>query len=132
MNYFYETPRLPMFMLMEEMNLTRVRALRFCDGKLDGVLADWDVCNLQTEFYPPEHWNEESDEPFYCIYKSGDDYVFPPYASLKAWASEMAIDGGCYEYEIFDEFLSKAKEVGCPIFDSIEEARDYIFERKKG
>ena len=44
---FYETPRKPMFMLMEEMNITRVRALRYYDGELDGVLADWDVCKLQ-------------------------------------------------------------------------------------
>lgn len=124
---FYEIPRLPMYMVMEEQLLTRVRALRYTDGKLNGVLVEWDVAILGTEFDGKKNWSEPDSEPFYCIYKDGDDYVFPPYGSLKWWVKHMAKLYEHNEQDLFNEFIKNAQKIGCPIFNSYEEARTYVF-----
>lgn len=128
MDIYYETPRLPMFMIMEEFNLVRVRSLKYIDGKMNAVLADWDAHLLSTKFYTKEFWNDEYEEPFYCIYKMGEKY-YKNLTELMHWSEEEAgqWDGRHTWQEIFKCVLDRAKILGCPIFESLDDARNYVF-----
>jgi len=131
MDVYYETPRLPMFILMEDFNLARVRAIKYVNGKLNSVLADWDVDNIQFEFYGKETFNDECEEPFYCIYKSNEGlYMYN--GNIIKYVCEGMIRRGYKEHnaeELFEMFFDKAIELNCPIFESLEDARMYVFQR---
>jgi len=128
-NYFYETPRLPMFMLMEDTNVVRVRVFRYKNGKLDGVLADWGVGNYQNEFYTAENWFSEYELPFYCLYKDEFGEIIHPIERrpLRVWAKVESEQCGYTAKKLYEEFIESAKRVHCPFFDSEEEASNYIF-----
>lgn len=130
---FYETPRLPMFFCMEEMNVVRVRAIRYTNGVMDGILADWGVDNIQTEFYPPKHWNDEYERPFYCLFKENGEWSHYGYGTVRRWAEAMLKEEWCdYDSveEIIANYVDQARLLGCPMFDSKEEAYAYVFQNR--
>lgn len=121
-----------MFILMQECNLARVRSIRYVNGKLDSVLADWDVWNLQDEFYEKKYFDTEYEVPFYCLFKVNGVLFHPTdYSPLMKWAENEAKGWeGHTPQELYDSYVQKAKALGCPIFENEEEAQKYVFQNR--
>lgn len=129
-NYFYETPRLPMYMLMEDINIIRVRSLMYKNGKLEGVLGDWDAGILDTSFAGETHWNDRFEQPFYCLWKDWEGFLVRSCTRVRDWAqreSERMEDTTAEE--VIGMFMKEVERYNVPIFESEEEARKYVFQR---
>lgn len=128
---YYYTPRLPMFIMMEEFALARVCAIKYEEGKISAVLADWDCDNLQNEFYGTEHFFDNTTEPFYCFYRNEADEIMYQFVPLKEWVEREFETTNYAPFftpdKILYDLMNDIEKLHIPVFNSKKEAQDYVF-----
>lgn len=131
---FYEIPRLPMFCFVGKDHIERIRALRYVGGNLKDVLLEGDLTHIMTYFQSVYEVQalEDPCDIFYCIYKKDEEYVFGvDEVSLRELAETAAMECDTVSPEDFyEEYMASAKKLHIPMFESKQEARDYVFGTK--